>query len=259
MFEVYHFNEIDIIGFALTLIRISACIVVLPIFGSAQVPHHQKILISLAVSLALFPVVRPLIAHDLLLSNQLILLALREALVGAFIGYMARLLFIGISISGQLIGFSAGLGTASLINPATNESGIVLEQFQTVLGVLLFLGIDGHHMFFAALHKSFTLIQVGSLGINVESMANVALMAQKVFIIGLQLAAPMIAVIWFLNIAMGLVGRAVTQINVFVASAPVNFLVGIFVMMLSIPLMVELLDVHFYEFGETIFKYMRGF
>ena len=94
MFEVYHFNQIDLIGFALTLIRISACIVVLPIFGASQVPQHVKALISLTVALVLFPVVRPLIAKELLLGNELILLVLREALVGAFIGYMARLLFI---------------------------------------------------------------------------------------------------------------------------------------------------------------------
>ena len=84
-------------------------------------------------------------------------------------------------------------------------------------------------------------------------------MAQKTLIIGLQLAGPLVAVVWFLNIALGIMGRAVTQINVFVVSFPVNFLSGMFVLMLSLPLMVQTMERNFYEIGEEIFKFMKNF
>ena len=108
MFELYKFSQTDIFAFTLVLIRISACLAVMPIFGSAQIPRTVKVLLSLAVTLALYPALRSTFVITGILENEIIVLALREAMVGAFMGFLARLLFIGVSISGQIIGFSTG-------------------------------------------------------------------------------------------------------------------------------------------------------
>ena len=95
--------------------------------------------------------------------------------------------------------------------------------------------------------------------IDTKALASVTVLTQQVFVIGIKLAGPMIAVILFLNIALGMVGRAVPQINVFVISFPVNILVGLFVFSVSIPLLLTVLESDFMTIGAEMFKFLKAF
>jgi len=263
VFEIYHFSEAEIICFALMLLRISACMVVLPIFGSNLIPPPVKILLSLVTCFVLFPVLKtsavlPTTSLEVW-KDSLILLALREVFVGVFMGFLARFLFIGVEVAGQILSFSLGYSTVQLLNPAFGDSGTMMDEFETLLATLLFLAINGHHIFFEAIYRSFQLAPVGVLSFNVKGLAALTFMSQEVFTVGVKLAGPMIAVILFLNIALGIVGRAVPQINVFVISFPVNILVGLFVFMVSIPLLLTVMDSDFTRMGAEIFQFLKGF
>jgi flagellar biosynthesis protein FliR len=258
-FEVYKFNEAEIALFGLMLIRIASCLITMPITGSGNVPGPAKVLLSLVVTLVLFPLLQ---AHTQISPNwkdEIILLAAREALLGVFMGFLARVMFIGIEMAGQMLGFSVGFSASQVINPTFGESSTMMEQFQIILGTLLFLTINGHHLLFEALYQSFDLAPLAKASMSTTAMASVTDLVQKIFVIAIKLAAPMIAVVLFLNIALGMVGRAVPQVNVFIISFPVTILAGFFVLGVSIPLMLTVMETDFIQMGGEIFKFIRGF
>lgn len=259
MFEVYRFNEQEMALFALMLVRISCCIALFPIFGNRNFPAHAKVLLSLLISFVLFPVMH---GHFVLTTgweDNLILLVAREAFCGLFMAFVARFVFMGVEIAGQILSFTMGFSAAQLINPTFGDSGTMMEQFEMILATLLFLGINGHHMLFEAIYRSFEIAPLGRLLVDTRALTSVTVLTQEVFIIGIKLAGPMIAVILFLNIALGMVGRAVPQINVFVISFPVNILVGLFVFSVSIPLLIRVMESDFMNIGAEMFKFLKAF
>jgi flagellar biosynthesis protein FliR len=258
-FEVYKFSEVEFALFGLMLIRIASCLITMPITGSGNVPAPAKVLLSLVITLVLFPLLQ---AHQLMSpswKDEIIMLAAREALLGVFMGFLARVMFIGIELAGQMLGFSVGFSASTVINPAFGDSSTMMEQFQVILGTLLFLAINGHHLLFEAIYQSFDLAPLGKATMNVGALASVTDLVQKIFIIAIKLSAPMIAVVLFLNIALGMVGRAVPQVNVFVISFPITILAGFFVLMVSIPLMLTVMETDFIQMGGEIFKFIKGF
>ena len=258
-FEVYHFNEMEIIAFGLMFLRISSCLVLMPIFGSKLVPAPTKALLSLVVVFVLFPVLKSSQVLPHTWKDDLFLLALREIFVGVLLGFLTRFIFMGVEVAGQILSLTMGLSAVQLINPTFSESSTIMEQFETVLATLLFLALNGHHFLFEALFHSFQLAPIGVLSLSQHALAETNSLVQEVFIIGIKLAGPMIAVTLFLNIALGIVGRAVPQINVFIISFPINILVGLFVFMVSIPLLINVLDTDFSNISEHIFLFLKGF
>ena len=241
------------------LVRVSACLVTMPIFGNKNIPAHAKVLLSIATCLVLFPVTKHLFTLSVGWQDDLILLVGREAFCGLFMGFVARFIFMGVEIAGQILSFTMSFSAAQLINPTFGDSGTMMEEFETILATLLFLAINGHHMLFEAIYRSFDIAPLGRLAIDTKALGSVIVLTQEVFVIGIKLAGPMIAVILFLNIALGMIGRAVPQINVFVISFPVNILVGLFVFSISIPLLLSVLERDFVDIGAEMFKFLKAF
>ena len=259
MFEIYQFSEKEIIFFGLVLIRISACIVSMPIFGSRDIPAPVKVLLCLLMTFLIFASHRVQLIQTPLQTDDLIALGAREGFIGVLIGFLCRGIFWGVQIAGQILGFSMGLSAAQIFNPAMGESGTMIEEFQTILAMLLFLAINGHHWILEALSQSIRLAPIGVLGMKTQPLLGIGHFVQNVFEIGIKISGPMMAVIIFLNIAMGVIGRAVPQINVFIISFPVNILVGLFVFMVTIPLILSVLENDFSKLTLDIFKFIKAF
>lgn len=211
------------------LIRLTSCLAIMPIFGARTVPAPAKILLSLLFGFLLFPIWKLNYVVAPKLNDDLILLVAREVLLGVGMGFLARLMFTGVEMAGQMLGLAMGFNAAELVNPSYNESTSIMEQFQAVLATLLFLAISGHHLLIEALFRSFEIAPLGSLTANPLAFMPIVDVIQEAFVIAVKLSGPMIAVMVFLNIALGVVGRAVPQINVFITSFPINIMGGFFV------------------------------
>ncbi len=260
MFEIYKFSETEFIAFALMLVRISACLVTMPIFGNRDIPAHVKVLFSLLITMILFSSARAhILATTHIESQDLILLTLREAFLGTLIGFLCRGIFWAVQMAGQLLGFSIGFSAAQAFNPALGDTGTMIEQFQSILAMLLFLGINGHHWMIRAIAQSFELVPLSLTTIKTETIYGLGNYIQTISEIAVKLSAPMMAVIIFLNGAMGIVGRAVPQINTFVTSFPVNILVGLFVFMVSIPLLLTVMENDFARMTVIVFQFIKAF
>ena len=149
-----------------------------------------------------------------------------------------RMFFYAVSIMGEIVSVSMGLASAQLYNPAMGSQSNVIEQFQLVLATLFFLALNGHHIFIAGLASSFDLVPVASIGVNYKAFAGIAVMVQDVFLMGLKMSAPVLIAVLLANVVMGIVGRAVPQINVLVTGLPVTIMLGLGVLIVITPLFV---------------------
>ena len=258
MANAFYFSETEIVAFTLILLRVAAFVAVWPVFGTPSVPPPVKMLMALAIAMLLLPVINWRENQVELLSQHIAWLALKEAVVGLILGFVCRLYFFAVSIGGQIVSVSMGLANAQIMNPTLGARGSAVEQFQVVLATLVFLAIDGHHMFIHGLVQSFEFVPMHLASIRFDTFILVGNAVQEVIVIGIKISAPILIAILFVNISMGVIGRAVPQINVLVTSLPVNILVGLAVLTISVPLYITEMDGLVVVMAERLFSFMKG-
>lgn len=234
--SLYQFPEGQIVAFALVLIRMIAFVVAMPLFGTSTVPTTIKILLPLVLSFVLFPSLLPTVGPDFAINEMILAYAFREVFVGLFLGFFCRLFFFAISVAGELIGLSSGLASAQIFNPALGTQTNVFEQFQTLLATLLFLAFNAHHVFLDGLIRSYQVLPIGQLSFNMDAANSLVRLSEVILVLGLQIAAPVVLSVFLANIAMGIVGKAVPQLNVLMTSMQATILVTFFVLIISIPM-----------------------
>ena len=231
----------------------------MPIVGTHSVPQHLKVLLALAITMLLLPVLKPVGLAEMKWSSDLIGYVLREVMIGLSLGYLTRLVFMAAEVSGQILGFVLGFNAAELVNPMHGTPTSLFEQFQSIFAMLLFLSFNGHHILFEAIYKSFQLAPVFGEAFHFKSLIGTLEFFKAVLEIGVKLAGPVIAVMVITNLALGVVGKAVPQINVFVTSFPVNILAGLAVLIASIPLMLVVMETDMVRMSERVIAFVRNF
>jgi flagellar biosynthetic protein FliR len=258
MFPAFLFSEAEILAFVLVLLRVIAFLISWPLFSAFAVPNPTKILVAIAVAFVLFPTVNRSGVGDLAsLGPDVYFLAMKETFVGVCLGFMCRLTFFAVAVGGNLISTSIGMANAQIFNPALGNQSTTIEQFYMVGATLLFLGFNGHHIFLTGLAQSFQAVPLSPAGANLASFGEQASMMQAVLTAGIKIAAPVMIAAFVMNMAMGIIGRAVPQINVLVTSLPVNVLAGLMVMILAAPAFAPEMERVTQEMSERLFAFMK--
>ncbi len=222
--------------FMFVFFRVGAMILLVPILGSRQIPATMKVGLVLFLSLAIFPVVmhqpmpQPRGVYDLGIH------LLTDALIGVAIGFITRLLFAAVQVAGTVIDFQMGFGVVNVIDPQTQSQVSITAQFQNILVVLIFLASDAHHILIRAVKESFFLIDPNTIDFaqfTPDYMVHVFL---AMFVVAVKIAAPIMAILFFISVGLGLVARTVPQMNVFIVGFPLQIGVGLFMIAASIPL-----------------------
>ncbi len=261
MFDISQLNEIQILMFGLILLRMSAFVVSAAVFSSPSISVHLKVLFSVVLTLVVFKIVA---TNDALarlheLENNLLLLAARELMIGIALGFVTRLFFFALSMAGELVSVSLGLGQAQIFNPMAGSMGNAMEQFYVIIGTLIYLSLNGHHMMIHGIVQSFSVSEVASMHFNYESFAEMTLKAQGFFTMGIKIAAPVLISMILVQVGIALLSRAVPQINVMVTSASITTLLGFTIIFISLPLLamqmtglMDLTQLEFFKFLKTI-------
>lgn len=218
----------------LIFVRVSALMILIPVLGHKLVPQPVKAGLSLLLTILLYPMVGDLVTPISPEPLSFILLAIQEILFAGSLALLANLIFAAVQFSGQLMSFQMGLAIANVFDPATNAQGAVTAQLASILAILLWLASGAHHTFILALFDSFALLPVGQPWVlSSWGMLNDA--AAQMFILTLRLAAPVMLLLFFVYVALGLMARAVPQIQVFFVSSPLTVGLGLFTFALALP------------------------
>ena len=152
-----------------------------------------------------------------------------------------------------------GLSGVQLFNPAIGEKSTPLDQFQVFMASLIFLAMNGHQMLIAAIVKSFSILPLSSRLISVSEYSSLGTITQDILIMGIKFAAPVLVAVLVMNLVMGIVGRAVPQINVLITSLPVNILAGFAVLIFSLPIFVSQVESMIDMSTVDLFKLLRSY
>lgn len=241
--------------FLVLISRIGGLLAALPVISGRTVPMKVKVALVLVLGAALAPAIHlPKISYDpLLLAAGLI----SEMAIGLTIGLAVRLFFGALELAGELIGVQMGYGVVQLFDPTTAHQTPIMAQYFTLLASLVFLSLNAHMLAVATIVSSYDAIPAFGAALPSRLGDDVLYLSQQMFTIGLKLAAPVLITILLINILLAILGKAVSQINVFVLSFPITIAGGLMVMGLSMPFTVELLAAEIERLQMTIDALMK--
>lgn len=228
--------------FLLVLLRVSALLMVAPIFGHRTWLARAKVGLAFTVSIILFPIVadQPLDVPAGVLPYALMMI--REVLMGVVMGFVVLLLFVGIQFAGQVAGLQMGFGIVNVIDPQSSNQLSIMGQFLNILAILLLLSLNGHHTILTGLVTSFETIPLGGVVLKAGLMQKMIAITAEVFIIGVKIAAPIMTALFLVTAAMGVLARTVPQMNVFMVGFPVQISVGLGAFLVCMPLFAMLVE-----------------
>src|SRR5690554_5155640 len=217
----------------------------LPAIGERTIPARLRLTVALAFSFVLYPLIAPeLGAIPETLAGLAGALA-HELAIGFIIGGLTRLILTAAQVAGAVIAYQMGLSMAQTADPTqSGVQGAIVGNFLAMLGVVLIFTTDLHHMLLAGAYASYDYFppdQPLMLG-DAAEMA-VRIIAQS-FIIGVQMAAPLLVFGLVFYLGLGILGRLMPQIQVFFMAMPANIIVGLVLFALLLTLMMSLYMTH---------------
>ena len=226
-------------AFLVLISRIGGLLAALPILSGRTVPMKVKLALILVLGVVLSPVIHlPSMSYDpVILAAGLV----SEMAIGLTIGLAVRLFFGALEFAGEMIGIQMGFGIAQLFDPMTSIQTPMMAQYFTLVASLVFLSLNAHVLVVATIVSSYDAIPAFGTTLPSGLGDEVLRLSQHMFTIGFKLAAPVLITILLINILLAILGRAVSQINVFVLSFPITIAGGLMVLGMSMPFMVELL------------------
>ncbi|MDA8138538.1 MAG: flagellar biosynthetic protein FliR [Desulfobacteraceae bacterium] len=246
-------------AFIFVLVRVGAILFSIPFLEARNVPSLLKATLALAVSLMLMPQLQlrevSLIDSPWTLAGGLV----GEALVGIMIGLVVQLLFSGVQLAGQLAGFQMGIAIANVVDPSSSLQIPVLAQFLNLFALLIFFAIDAHFYFIKGLVESFSLIPPLGVHFKGEVLDLLIKMMANVFISSLQLGAPVMAALLLTNVALGFTARTVPQMQIFVVAMPLQIILGLIFLGLSLPFIKAALQISFNAFDNSLIDLIKLF
>lgn len=224
----------QLIGYILILFRVGGIMIFAPFFGSALIPNRLKIAFSMVLSLALVPVVAPELPAEFSIA-WVLGTSVAESAVGLFIGYAASLVFVGAQLAGMQIGQQMGTGIANIYNPLIEGQISLIGQFYFFFAIFIYLGIGGHHMLMTALVKSFDTLPPGWMALSGRTLDALITLFGHLFAVAFAVSAPMVLALFLTTVAMGFIARTVPQMNILIVGFPVRLIVGLTVMIYTLP------------------------
>lgn len=237
-----------VIGLLWPLTRVLGVIALAPILGHKAVPNRVKLGLGIMITLVIMPTLPAMPVFDIMSIKGLFLL-IQQLIIGLAIGFSMRIVFAAIEFAGYMIGMAMGLGFATFFDPQTRGQSTAISQFLLILGMLVFLSLDGHLLFVTTVAQSFVSMPVVVDGPGVDAM-KIAQWGETVFSAGLLLAMPVVAALLVTNMALGVLTRSAPQLNLFGIGFPITISIGFVVLALSLPTMLKPIE-HLIELGAS--------
>ena len=210
-----------------TMLRIGAVVTAMPMLGSAALPARVKVMASLALAMALAPLLPPVPVWAGFNADT-VLSILLELAIGVAIGLCIRLIFEAGALAGELVALGTGLSFAQMTDPLRGgTSGVVGQWFYLLFGLLFFTS-NGHLALIALLLDSYRALPIGTaLPDPAAFLAVLPTLMLQVFRGGLSLALPLVVAMLAINLVFGALARAAPALNPIQLGLPVALLLGL--------------------------------
>lgn len=240
--------------FLLVMVRTSGIFIFSPFFSAQNIPNIMKVGLTFSVSL-LITAALPFTPN--LANEVLVLIIFKELMVGLIIGFISYIFFTAFYVMGQIIDMKIGFGMVNVVDPQNKVQVPLMGNFYYILAFLLLLSFDGHHIILSSLLDSYNYISIGSFKYTKETMDLLVGALSKSFEIGFKLSSPIVAIIFLTDIVLGVISKTIPQMNVFVVGMPLKVLVGLLIILISMPIFYGAVNGIFDLFINDIYRFMN--
>lgn len=253
----FNINLAQLQMFFLVFLRFGAILMSIPIFGGKNIPVVFRAGLAFSLSIILFPILK---LESLPYTFEVLpfgIGVLSEIMLGVSIGLSVNLIFAGVQLAGQLIGYQMGFAIANVMDPQTGNQGSIIAGFQNMTALLLFLALNAHHWLLRAVADSFKLVPICDFNITGSVVEHLMNLACNMFIIALKVAAPVMAALLITSVCLGLIARTVPRMNVFLVGMPLKIALGLMFLAFSIPYLASFLNEIFRGLGDGILLLLK--
>ena len=220
-------------------LRIGGLLLLSPFLGTPAVPRRIRLVLALALSAAIAPLVPPpaVVAG---INAETVLAVARELAIGASLGFLMRLALEAVAMAGELVAQGMGLAFAQMIDPMRGTQSGVVTQWFTVVAGLTFFAVDAHLALLGVLFESYSLLPAGAVPADMSRLLDgIPGFAGIIFVAGVSLALPVMIAMITVNIAFGVMARTAPSLNPIQIGLPSALLVGFVLMIALIPHLLE--------------------
>ncbi len=217
-------------------LRVLALFTAAPVFSSRAIPVRAKVALAFFVALALQASLpdMPIVGFN---DPQIFAVVLQQVGVGLAIGFAVRVVFAAVELAGEVVGFQMGLNFAAFFDPAIGAQSSAVARFFGQMTSLLFLVMNGHLMLLMAVHKSFRAFPVDQNFLQTLTQMKLQRLGADLFASALWIALPMVGMLMFANLALGIVSRVAPQMNIFAVGFPITLVVGLIGIAVTLPML----------------------
>ena len=234
------FTEADVLAWLTPLLwpflRVVSLFSALPVLAQRTVPARVRIGLAFFVALcaqASLPPVAPITLD----SSAAVLAVLQQVLIGVSLGFAVRIVFAAVEFAGELVGLQMGMNFATFFNPMSGGEQTAVSRFYGVTIAWLFIVMGGHLLVVAAVAQSFAAFPVGGDPFAFLRAVEPQRWGAEIFSLGLWIALPLVAMLLFANLVLGVISRVAQQMNVFAIGFPVTLGVGLVGVLVTLPLL----------------------
>jgi len=259
MNALYPNNWMAYLSVFTVFVRVLGFFLLVPGFSHKTIPINVRVLICLSLSLAFFPIVKGSLGDFPSTWDGIVILALKESVIGLMMGFVCYLTYEAISLGAQIIGYQMGFGTAGLIDPQNQSHESLLVPLHGWLAVLVMFTTDLHHYLLKLFIMSYVATQKVQL-INFGNEQTYRLIAQvsgNLFVLAIQMGAPFTLLILACNAVMGVLSRLMPQLNVMLFSFPITILLGFCGLYLLAPEILEYMGNLLNLMGENCILFLK--
>lgn len=215
--------------------RIAAFVAVVPVFGARVVPARIRLLVAIALTMVIVPILPPPLAAIDPLGIDGLLTTAAQVMIGLAMGFAMKLIFSAIETGGHMMAQTMGLGFAQMNDPANGVTVPVVSQFYIIMATLLFLALNGHLVMIDVLAESFSMLPVSTQGVSHDGMWVLITWSSWIFTGAVLMSLPVVVALLLVNVAFGVMMRAAPQLNVFAVGFPLTLTFGFIFMLASLP------------------------
>lgn len=240
--------------YLLALIRISGIFLAAPFYSGQGIPTQLKIGLTVLLTVCTAPLCAaqgPEALARLATPLSLVVTVIGELGIGFAVGFAGAVALGAIQTAGYLMSQDIGLTIANVIDPITSIQTSIIGQFKVALALFIFLGLDFHHTVVRIMAGSFRLIPLGALQRTLGAgggarLGEIALaQGAELFDAAVRMALPVSVTLLLVTIAMGFLARAVPEMNVFIFGFGLRIVVGMWVIVLGLPILAEVFQALF--------------
>lgn len=248
----------DFLTGLMIFLRIGAMFLLAPLYSNTAIPNLVRFALALVVTYIVFFSVQtyPFTENDNFIF--LALFGIKEVLVGITMGFVLSIVFQGISFAGLLVGRDMGLAMSSMFDPVTGDDGNIIATLLSMAAVIVFILINGHHFIIESLSYSFKVIPLGGFKVIENVLDLIVKYSGSIFILAIKISAPVIVAFFLIHLASGIISRVSPSFQVFFVLLPLKIGLGIFLLILVMPLYIYLFRTLIFEYEDKLLQVIKA-